>query len=78
MAQATIESAQTLEVYPNPAMNEINISGLDTETIYDVIDINGQILNRKTTGNKLDISEIKSGVYLIRTEDGRTAKFIKL
>ncbi len=72
-------SIAELQLYPNPAKNEITISIPSDVTNYEVIDVLGQILlkgnlqNHKTT---LDISTLSSGVYFV-VGGGYQLKFIK-
>lgn len=78
------DNATTISVYPNPAQNSIRIDGgsmLSSAKVYDVagklvkqVDMNGSL-------NKINISELKSGMYFIEVEaisgEISTAKFIK-
>ncbi len=66
-----------LIVYPNPADNYLNIYGnFDYIEIYN---INGKFIKKLTT-KFIDISTLKSGIYLIKSYKDKTiniAKFIK-
>ncbi len=76
--------APMFEVWPNPVINQLNITGMD-EPIKScsVIDINGRILqheNGNGTGQSLDVSRLECGMYFlqIETESGRVKKeFVK-
>ncbi len=69
----------TLKVYPNPAVNELNVvltSENSTVTVYNSL---GMIVDEVTvTGNthKFDVSSYASGIYFVKTVDS-VAKFIK-
>jgi hypothetical protein len=71
---------KTVFVYPNPAHDKVEISGIDNGAL-EIIDNRGQIvktlkmLNTKTT---VDISNLSGGVYLIKatTEKGILAEKI--
>lgn len=76
------------EVYPNPATNFINISSeMDDDTQVTLVSITGQVISTMQfgltkTGNvgNLDISQLKSGVYFLRFENGNdleTVRFVK-
>jgi Secretion system C-terminal sorting domain len=72
---------ENLEVFPNPANTFITIKG-GIPLSYEVINATGQVLlmQEKNTANIIDISDIPSGLYLMRivTENGSsTLKFIK-
>ncbi len=79
----TINNILTATVYPNPAVNELNIEVNKNAKIeqVSVFDISGkQVTNYTSTGSKLDISNLSNGTYLIEvmTNQGRlTTKFVK-
>ena len=54
---------KTFNIYPNPATTELNLS---EETIFSVFSINGEELV-KGVDNKIDVSNFKPGVYVLRT-----------
>ncbi|MDD4150708.1 MAG: T9SS type A sorting domain-containing protein [Bacteroidales bacterium] len=59
-------------IYPNPASSQlfINLENA-TEFSYQIINLNGQLIQSETTlnnGTRIDISEISSGVYFIKIE----------
>ncbi len=61
-------SLQTFMVYPNPAINEINIDGknLDTYTLYD---FKGTEIMKGKSDGKIDLSSIRKGTYLLHISD---------
>jgi hypothetical protein len=68
-----------LSIYPVPAIDEINISGLAKVKRLEIMDVTGKILrNVEVTGDKvtLNISDLRKGMYFLRTES-QTLKFIK-
>jgi hypothetical protein len=67
----------TLRIFPNPASNQITIQGLNQLTAYEIVDLTGSIVLRGYTKNGIDISHLNAGVYILRTEDALTVKFIK-
>jgi hypothetical protein len=61
--------AQLVTLYPNPASQEFIVSGLDTESMVEIVSIDGQVLKRQdsvTDHSRIDISEFKVGLYLVR------------
>ena len=77
--------ASKFRIYPTVASQEINIVKGNTPNsnyTFRIINLEGQILNEQKrfissdTETKIDISELKKGVYFIQTE-GFTSKFIK-
>ncbi|MDA3941996.1 MAG: choice-of-anchor J domain-containing protein [Bacteroidetes bacterium] len=60
--------AVSVQVYPNPAINQLRFS-LDEEATMEVIDLTGKtILNSQAeTGNgSIDVSALKEGLYIVR------------
>ncbi|MBK9321337.1 MAG: T9SS type A sorting domain-containing protein [Bacteroidetes bacterium] len=72
-----------LQVFPNPAENSINISGIQLENgkaQLRLTDIYGKLILEKTvatTTSTLETNQLSNGVYLIQSE-GRRATFVKL
>jgi hypothetical protein len=76
-------------VYPNPAVNTVNIEtkGLDRSITYTVIDALGKVhssenLRRKNVYEsfELDVQDLPKGIYFVNINDGLrscTVKFIK-
>ncbi len=66
-----------ISVAPNPTNGEINISGLkDVKSIW-IYNLLGQEVKRFEASPKLDISDLKSGVYLLRADNGFMQKIMK-
>ena len=72
-----------LQLYPNPATDKINFSVKDMEnTTVQIVDINGKIVmnTRVSSENDLNITALKSGVYIVKVQyENKTSsyKFIK-
>ncbi|WP_299620542.1 endonuclease [uncultured Tenacibaculum sp.] len=68
-------------VYPNPAINFINISLRDQrDSSYKIINTLGQIVKTGTIERNIDVSNLNNGMYIIEVSDGQkllTKKFIK-
>ena len=64
-------------IYPNPTnTGEVNISSVNATpiavTIFDIL--GKQVKNETISNNRLDVSNLKSGIYLLRlTQDGATS-----
>jgi hypothetical protein len=67
-------SIENLNVYPMPAKDFVNISGITQNTIITVINSNGQIVKQEqTTGSgtyRIDLSGL-NGMYLLRIQNGK-------
>lgn len=72
-------------IYPNPAQNELNISGseidFNSSVKYQISDITGKLIKRGVLSNrKVDVSEMNSGLYIINLESkglSGSLKFLK-
>ena len=76
------EASSYLSVFPNPAVNSIQIKLGRTQNLsYRIINYAGQLVKKgKTTGNEINISHLRPGMYLLEANDGQkpfTIKFIK-
>jgi len=72
-------------IYPNPAQNELNISGSEidftSDVKYQISDITGKLIKRGVLSNrKVDVSALNSGLYIINLESkglSGSLKFLK-
>ena len=84
-ATAGVESNVLLgfSMYPNPASNRLNISATETiqnAEIYNILGKNVMSVNVNDTKVSLDISNLASGIYIVKynaNDKIGTAKFIK-
>ena len=79
----------TMDVYPNPVLNQINI---DLETEFDsdidggIYDAIGQVIKKVDRNNvsagltslKVDVSDLPAGTYLLRMQVGKQVIFEKI
>ncbi len=69
-----------ISLYPTPADNEINVSGVDENCNILIFDINGRnIANRSLTAkisNKIDVSNLSNGTYIYRIISDEGKNFI--
>ncbi|MDN3722798.1 T9SS type A sorting domain-containing protein [Aequorivita sp. SDUM287046] len=74
-------SADQFAVYPNPAIKgyvniSSKVSGAKNISIFDVL--GKQVVKTTLNGDKLDISALNSGVYILKIEQGKTSATKKL
>ena len=66
---------RTMTVYPNPANDVVRIGGFDADRCSDImiLDMTGRVLQRCHYTNNVNVSDLNSGLYMIRliTDDGR-------
>lgn len=72
---------KTIQVYPNPASDILNVTKVTNNSLYSIYNVAGQIVSKgKVSDNKVHVSQLVKGVYIISIDsDGETAKlkFIK-
>ena len=69
------ETANGIFVYPNPATNQLNITGIAPKTELIITNLGGEILYKTTVQNKtetIDIATLPAGMYFLNKQ-----KFIK-
>jgi len=69
-----------MTVFPNPATDQITISGLQSGEMLYIYDVNGQrLLLRKATEEteQFVVSQLPSGIYFVKTSNGQVLKWIK-
>ncbi len=62
-------------LYPNPVQNTLTVSGVDEGAKYKVYDASGNIV-AEGTGNKVNVSDLAKGMYIIEIDSKRTV-FVK-
>jgi len=63
-------------IFPNPVIEELNINAFNTEKTYNIFDMQGRILKNGKAFSKIDVSNLKEGVYLL-VIDSHVHKFVK-
>jgi len=71
-----------VKIFPNPVQDFVNIESDKNFIAYEVLDESGKlILNKDFSGSKIDISNLKTGVYFIKlkslSNETNIVKFIK-
>lgn len=71
-----------VKIFPNPVQDYVNIKSDKNYIAYEIIDESGKmIINKDYKGDKIDISNLKPGVYFIKlkslSNETNIVKFIK-
>ncbi len=66
--------ASYLDIYPNPAQETLHLS---RSVNAEVVDLQGRVVIRHTAGNEIDLRKLTPGMYILRTVDGFSKKFIR-
>jgi len=77
-------SDSKMQLYPNPAKNEIFVNWKSSDTVYSIIDAKGSLISHQSKlvsgKNRIDVSKLAPGLYFIEIyEAGKNTrtKFIK-
>ncbi len=76
LAVTKVKKQDTIKVYPSPFNNVLNIESTNYNPNFKIYDALGKLLI-KGSGSKVDVSELKKGVYLIKVENFKAIKIIK-
>ncbi|WP_258105687.1 RICIN domain-containing protein [Marinoscillum sp. MHG1-6] len=81
MEETTASVETSLEIYPNPAQEFIEIKSTDTYDQARILTLDGKVVyGGRLESNKIDVSSLKSGIYLLELERENTyttIRFIK-
>ena len=73
--------ANAVQVYPNPAIDLLNITKVSDKATYTIYNMAGQAVSKgKVSNNKVQVSQLEKGVYMIAVDNGgevSQVKFIK-
>ncbi|WP_346861776.1 T9SS type A sorting domain-containing protein [uncultured Draconibacterium sp.] len=73
-----IEDMGDVFVYPNPANDVVYFSNVKANSAIEVYNMSGTlVLNGTTEGNSLNVSSLKSGIYLAKINDGTKMDSVK-
>ena len=81
MSTSEVVSKDALRIYPNPTTHTLNFSKISNKAQYEIVNPVGQIvLKGMITDNKVDVSALEKGNYIITVKDKSATfseKFIK-
>jgi hypothetical protein len=75
-----VNNTVNVSLYPNPATDVLNVSGVENVTSLVINDINGRTIKTVNNITSINVSDLNAGVYFINitTENGNvTKKFMK-
>lgn len=74
-------TSKIMRVYPNPVKNFLFVKNADKNSTFTIYDISGRMIKKQEFTNsqtiKIDVSNLESGVYILKNIDGRTVRFVK-
>lgn len=82
LGTATRNTEEILEVFPNPVTRilNLNMKGMANGTSLDIMNAQGsRVMNFVSAGSnaRLDVSSLMPGVYLVRSKNGKSVRFVK-
>jgi hypothetical protein len=72
---------ETLQVYPNPAHDAVNIRISNKNTAASIYNLQGELVKTlylQEGTNSIPVSDLKSGLYLLNVTDGFGKRVVKL
>ncbi len=80
-ANASLSNAnfeiKNLRVFPNPVSNELIFSDYQNFKSVSIYNLIGQEVKKVNSERNIDVSDLTSGVYILKTNTGATSKFVK-
>ena len=77
-ALMTINSdGKTISIYPNPVDNEILFNSNEKIESVEIVSLNGKVMTCKAENNRVNVSSLASGEYIIIVNKNITSKFVK-
>jgi hypothetical protein len=70
----------SLQLFPNPASDFVNLSGLQVNETIRLFDLNGRLfISRKAASESetVPVSHLPAGLYVVRIGNGQTVKLVK-
>ncbi|QDO95525.1 T9SS type A sorting domain-containing protein [Formosa sediminum] len=69
----------SLKLFPNPSSDFIQISGLKATEKYEIFNVLGSVVKSGVISDnqKIRISNLMKGIYILKLEKGNTIKFVK-
>ena len=72
-------SKNSIQLYPNPVTNQINITNATDINSFKIYDNIGKLVLKsdRIISNSIEVSNLSSGVYFLKLDNEKTIKFIK-
>ncbi|MCG8700084.1 MAG: T9SS type A sorting domain-containing protein [Bacteroidales bacterium] len=75
--EVTLSAESQIDIYPNPVKDYLTISTIRSGNLVQVFDLGGKLLLENYSTGKMDVSSLEQGIYILKIENNRLAKFIK-
>jgi len=81
LAVSEVGNIKTVQIYPNPADDVLNIKNVSSKAVYEIYNAAGQLTIKGTVGDgKIVVRDLVKGIYFITVDDNGTVlhnKFVK-
>lgn len=79
LSAQNFELDNKITLFPNPSSDFIRISGVNEKENYSIYNVIGSEINKGiiSKDKKIDIQNLKNGLYFLKLENANTFKFIK-
>ncbi len=81
LAVSDVNKTKTLQVYPNPVKDILNVTNVTLNSSYEIFNGAGQVVSKGNLGTgKISVNKLSKGVYFINIDDNGTivkTKFVK-
>jgi chitinase len=81
VATGLTELSETLSVYPNPAVDEVRISGIKGNSELTLMDAMGEVVLRQSTTNSnenISLSAFSAGIYFLKISSNNNIQTVKI
>ena len=72
----TVEDVEKVVIFPNPSGRYLEVRS-PVGSAFKILSLSGKSLLEGTTNTKVDITSLRSGLYLVQLSDGRLLKFVR-
>ena len=71
-------NAENISVFPNPASNDLYVNGFANDFEYVISDYSGRTILEGHSAEKINITKLDAGVYILKIKQGELTKTIKI
>lgn len=73
-----LKKSTRFSIFPNPVSNTLNISGIETESKLEILNLQGQVLKQQIINSDqiINLQSLPSGIYMVKINH-QVEKFIK-
>ncbi len=71
-------ASENIVIFPNPSSNNVYVKGLSKGFVYEVFDNTGRIILYGQESEKIDISSLETGTYILKVKQGDVLKTVKI